>query len=67
MRISSPLHIRQVDAFFGHFVERRKFAEALYRLDDAVGDVVDFGFGVEAADAEADGAVGQIVAGAESF
>src|SRR5208283_2141818 len=64
---SCPLHILQVDAFLRHFVERRKFAEALYRLDYAVGYVVDLGGGVEAADAEADRAVRQIVAGAESL
>ena len=67
VRFSCPLHVFQIDAFFRHFVERRKFAQALHGFDDAIGHVVHFGFGVEASDAEADGAVRQIVSGAQSL
>src|SRR5215469_15499826 len=65
--LRGPLHALQVDAFFRHFVEWRKFAQALYRLDYAISDVIDFGVGVEASDAEADGAVRQVIARAQGL
>src|SRR5579864_5223229 len=65
--LSCPLHVFQVDAFFCHLIERREFTEAFNGFDDAVRNVVDFSFGVEAADAETNGTVRQIVAGAESL
>ncbi len=67
MRFRSPLHTLQINAFFRHLVEWRKFAQTLHGFDDAVGNVIDFSLGVEASDAEADGAVRQIVSGAEGF
>src|SRR6185312_8873850 len=47
-----PLYALQIHAFFRHFVQRRKLAQAFHGFDDPVGDVIHFGFGVEAADAE---------------
>src|SRR5260370_13232924 len=67
VRFSSPLYIFQIDAFLRHFVERRKFAQALDGFDDAVGHVIDFGCGIEAADAETDRAVRQVVARPQSL
>src|SRR5260370_38909618 len=65
--LSRPLHIFQVDAFLRHLIERRKFAQPLNRFDDAVGNIIDLGFGIEAPDAEANRAVGQVIACAESL
>src|SRR5580692_10002379 len=67
VRFSGPLHIGQIDAFLRHFVQRRKFAQALDGFNDTVGYVVDLGSGVEAADAETDRTVRQVVAGAQSL
>ena len=67
VRFSRPLYVFQIDAFFRHFVQRRKFAQALDGFDDAIGDVVNLGFGIKTTDAEADGTVRQIVSGAESL
>ena len=65
--VGGPLDLAEVDAFFDHLVEGREFAELDDYFDDLVGDVVDFGLGVEAADAEADGAVGNVVTEAEGL
>src|SRR5260370_3718644 len=65
--LSRPLHIFQVDAFLRHLIERRKFAQPLNRFDDAVRNIIDLGLGIEAPDAEADRAVGQVIACAESL
>src|SRR5258708_6874612 len=64
---SRPLHILQIDAFLRHLVQRRKSAQTLDGFNDAVGHVIDFGSSVEAADAEADRTVRQVVAGAQSL
>jgi len=63
--VRGPLDLAQVDAFLDHLVERREFAEVLHHVDDLVAHVVDLGLGVEAAQAEADGAVRDVVAEAE--
>ena len=60
--VGGPLDLAKVDAFLDHLVERRHLAEVLDYRDDLVRDVVDFGFIVEAAEAEADGAVRDIIA-----
>src|SRR5260370_22462669 len=65
--LSRPLHIFQVDAFLRHLIERRKFARPLNRFDDAVRNIIDLGLGIEAPDAEADRAVCQVIACAESL
>src|SRR5260370_36745042 len=65
--LSRPLHIFQVDAFLRHLIERRKFAQPLNRFDDAVRNIIDLGLGIAAPDAEADRAVGQVIACAESL
>src|ERR1700722_17144556 len=65
--ISRPLHIGQIDAFFRHFVQRRKLAQAFDGFDHAICDVIDFGLSIETADAEANRAVSQIVARAQSL
>ena len=65
--MGGPLDLGEVDAFFDHLVEGGELAELDDYVDDLVGDVVDFGFGVEAAEAEADGAVGYVVAEAEGL
>src|SRR5579872_1979100 len=65
--LSCPLHVFEIDAFFCHLVQRREFAETFDSFDHAVRNVVDFGFGVEAADAETNRTVRQVVAGAESL
>src|SRR5579863_61483 len=67
MRFSGPLYVFQVDAFFCHFVERRKFAEALYGFYYAVGYIIDFSCGVETADAETNRAMRQIVTRTEGL
>ena len=48
-----------------HLVERRHARAALDLADHEVGDVVDFFLGVEAAEAEADGRVRELVADAQ--
>ena len=63
--MGGPLDLGEVDAFLDHLVERGELAEVLDDGDDLVGDVVDFCLGVEAAEAEADGGVGDVVAEAE--
>src|ERR1700758_3835128 len=65
--LSGPLHVFQVDAFFGHFVERRKLAQALDRFDHTIGHIVDFRLGIESPNAKANRAMRQVVAGAESL
>src|SRR5580704_3685837 len=60
-----PLHLGDVDAFLGHLVKWRKFAQLGDDLDHLVDDVVDFLLRVKAAEAEADRGVGQIFADAE--
>ena len=55
----------QIHALFRHLIERRKFAQLRDHVDDAAGDVIDFFFGVEAAQAEADRGVRQVVADAQ--
>src|ERR1035437_5763490 len=65
--LSRPLHILQVDAFFRHLVERRKLTQTLNGFDDAICDVVHLGFGIEAADAEANRTVRQVVPRAQSL
>jgi hypothetical protein len=65
--LSRPFHVLQVDAFFCHFVERREFTQALDGFDNAIRDIVNLGFGIEAADAETNRAVRQVVARAESL
>ena len=60
--VPPTLHLLQIDAFFHHLVEWGKFAQAFSRLDDAIDNVVDFRFGIEASDSEANRAVRQIVA-----
>ena len=52
-------------AGLGGFAERGEFTKALDGFDDAAGDVVHFLGGIEAAKAEADGAVRKIVVHAE--
>src|SRR6201982_1314447 len=64
---SCPLHIFQIDAFLRHFVKRRKFTQAFDGLAHAIGYIVNFSLGIKAADPEADGAVRQIVARAQSL
>src|SRR5712671_525902 len=60
--LSCPLHILKIDSLFRHLIKRRKFAQALHRLNDAVGHVVNFSFGVKTANAEANRTMRQIVA-----
>src|SRR5271170_6491575 len=62
-----PFHTLQVNALFRHLVERRQFAQTQNRFNHAIGYVIDFGFGVESSDSEADRAVRQIVARAQSL
>ena len=57
-----PLHALEVHALLEHLPQGRQLAQAAHVLDDEVGHVVHLLLGVEAADAEADGAVGQVVA-----
>src|ERR1022692_4337434 len=65
--LSRPLHILQVDAFFRHLVERRKLTQTLNGFDDAISNIVHLGFGIEAADAEANRTVRQVVTRAQSL
>ena len=65
--VGSPLDLGEVDAFLDHLVERGELAEVLDDGDDLVGDVVDLCLGVEAAEAEADGGVSDVVAEAEGL
>src|SRR6185437_4930494 len=62
-----PLDLREVDAFLDHHVERGELAEVPYDVDELVGDVVNLGLGVEAAETEADGAMCDVVAQAEGL
>ena len=59
------MKLAQVDAFFRHLVERRKLAQFAHHVDQFVGHVIDLFFRVEAADAEADGGMRDIVAHAQ--
>src|SRR5580658_494732 len=65
--VCSPLDLREVNAFLDHLVERGELAEVLDNVDQLVGDIVDLGLVVEAADAKADGAVRDVVAEAQSL
>src|SRR5450756_2691272 len=65
--VRGPLNLGEVDSLFDHLVERRQFAELQDHVDELVGDVVHLRLGVEAAKAEADGAVRDVVAEAESL
>jgi hypothetical protein len=65
--VGGPLDLGEVDAFFDHLVEGESSRRLTTTFDDFVGDVIDFCLGVEAAEAEADGAVGYVVAEAESL
>src|SRR5271163_3563106 len=62
-----PLNLRNIDAFLHHLIERRQLAKFLHDVDQLVGYVIDFGLVVEAAQAEADRAVRDIVAEAQSL
>ena len=60
-----PLDRLHVDSLLSHLVQRGHLAEAVYLADDAIDDVIDFLLRREAAEAEADAAMGQFVADAE--
>src|SRR5271163_3512251 len=57
-----PLNLGYVDAFLHHLVERRQLAKLLHDVDQLVRDIINLGLGVEAAQAEADRAVRDIIA-----
>ena len=57
-----PLHLRQVDAFLDHLVERRHLAETPHDFRELVDHVIDFLFGREPAQAETNRRVSQIIA-----
>src|SRR5882757_8380103 len=65
--LACPLDALQIHAFFRHFVQRREFAQPFDRFDNTVGHVIDFSLGIEAANAEANRAVGEVIARAQSF
>jgi hypothetical protein len=57
VRFCRPLDALQINAFFRHFIQGRKFTQTKNGFYHSVANVVDFGFGVETPDAESDRAV----------
>ena len=57
----------QIDAFFGHFVERRKIAKPFHRFNHAFRHVIHFFVRVETADSKSNAGVRQVFADAERF
>src|SRR5277367_6820471 len=62
-----PLHLGDVDAFFGHLVKGRKLAQLGDDLHHLIDDVVDLLLRVKAAQAEADRGMGQVFANSQSL
>src|SRR5882672_11642834 len=59
---ASPFHSLQVNAFFRHFIKRRKFPQPQNHVNELVRYVVHFRLSVEASNAETNRTVCQVVA-----
>src|SRR5580698_6862836 len=65
MRFSRPLDGLQIHAFFRHLIKRREFAQPSDGLDDFVGHIIHFRFGVETSNSEPNRTVCQIISSAQ--
>mmetsp|Transcript_20823 Transcript_20823/g.28690 ORF Transcript_20823/g.28690 Transcript_20823/m.28690 type:complete len:420 (-) Transcript_20823:258-1517(-) len=63
--ILTPLNSLQVNSFLNHLPQRRHFTEPGHMLDEEGHSIVDLGLGGEAAQAEPDGGVRQLLVGAD--
>src|SRR5450830_98389 len=63
--VCRPLDLRDIDAVFEHVPQRRQSAQLGDGLADFLRGIIDFFFGGEAAEGEADRAVGQFVVAAQ--